>query len=103
VECSSTHDEDHFALAARGVEHSGIAYCHQRRRSLGEIIAGVTLLWQVCEPDEMRNRVEYSADGAAKSVRDQDRHGVARGLNTHGSQSCGVREFAPVLLRTLNE
>jgi hypothetical protein len=54
-----THNADHVALGAQGVEHSGIAYCHQRRRSLGEIVAGLVLIWEVCEPDEMRNRVEF--------------------------------------------
>jgi uncharacterized protein (DUF433 family) len=33
-----THDDDHLRPNAQGIEHSGIAYCHQRRRSLAEII-----------------------------------------------------------------
>lgn len=54
-----THDADHLTLSARGVEHSGIAYCHQKKRSLGEIIAGLVLIWELLEPDEMRSRVEF--------------------------------------------
>jgi hypothetical protein len=54
-----THDSDHIVLAAQGTEHSGIAYCHQKKRSLGEIIARLVLVWEVLEPDEMRSRVEF--------------------------------------------
>jgi hypothetical protein len=54
-----THDAHHLALAAQGAVHSGIAFCHQRRRSLGEIIAGLVLIWAVCEPHEMHNRIEF--------------------------------------------
>jgi hypothetical protein len=54
-----THDSDHLALSALGFKHSGIAYCHQRKRSVGEIIVGLVLLWELLEPDEMRNRVEF--------------------------------------------
>jgi hypothetical protein len=54
-----THDEDHLKLNAQGVEHSGIAYCHRLRRSIGEIIDGLALIWEICEPAEMVNRVEY--------------------------------------------
>jgi hypothetical protein len=54
-----THDNDHLKLNAQGVEHSGIAHCHQRRRSLVEIIAGLVLIWEVLEPEEMRNRIAF--------------------------------------------
>ncbi len=54
-----THDDDHLRLNAQGVEHSGIAYCHRIRRNIGEIIDGLALIWELCEPAEMVNRVEY--------------------------------------------
>jgi hypothetical protein len=54
-----THDDDHLRLNAEGVEHAGIAYCHRLRRSIGEIIDGLTLIWELCEPEEMANHVEY--------------------------------------------
>ena len=54
-----THDDDHLALHAQGVEHAGIAYCHQLRRSIGQIIAGLLLIWEAYELQEMANRVEY--------------------------------------------
>jgi hypothetical protein len=53
-----THDSDHPTLSAQGFEHSGIAFCHQRKRGPGEIIAGPVLIWELVEPDEIRNRVE---------------------------------------------
>jgi hypothetical protein len=54
-----THDDDHLKLNAQGVDHSGIAYCHHLRRSIGEIIDGLALIWEICEAEELVNRVEY--------------------------------------------
>jgi Domain of unknown function (DUF5615) len=54
-----THDNDHIRLNAQRVEHHGIAYCHRLKRSIGEIIDGLILVWELCEKDEMKNRVEY--------------------------------------------
>ena len=54
-----THDDDHLKLNAQGVEHAGMAYCHRLRRSLGQIIDALTLLWELAEPEELVNRVEY--------------------------------------------
>ncbi len=54
-----THDDDHLRLNARGLEHSGIAYCHRLKRSIGEIIDGLALIWELCDPGEMVNQVEY--------------------------------------------
>ncbi len=54
-----TQDEDFLALHASGVSHAGIAYCHQEARSLGDIIRGLVLIWEIYEPVEMANRVEW--------------------------------------------
>ena len=54
-----TRDDDFLTLAARGMPHAGIAYCHQQSRSIGEIIDSLSLIWEVCEPEEMAGRVEY--------------------------------------------
>lgn len=54
-----TEDEDFLALHASGVSHAGITYCHQGTRSIGEIIRGLMLIWDVFEPHEMHNRVEW--------------------------------------------
>jgi hypothetical protein len=54
-----THDDDYLMLHAQGVRHARIAYCHQHARSIGQILSTLVLLWQVLEPQEMANRVEY--------------------------------------------
>lgn len=54
-----TEDDDFLVLAAAGTLHAGVAYCHQNRRSIGKIIRALELIWQVYEPDEMKNRVEF--------------------------------------------
>jgi predicted nuclease of predicted toxin-antitoxin system len=54
-----TEDDDFLALAAAGVEHAGLAYCRQNTRSVGQLVRALELLWDVYEPDEMRNRVEF--------------------------------------------
>ncbi|MDJ0615461.1 MAG: DUF5615 family PIN-like protein [Calothrix sp. MO_192.B10] len=39
--------------------HSGIAYCTQNRRSIGEILTSLILIWEILEPEEMRNQLEF--------------------------------------------
>ena len=54
-----TQDEDFLAIHAAGIPHPGIAYCHQGSRSLGEIIRGLVLIWEIYDPGEMVDRVEF--------------------------------------------
>jgi predicted nuclease of predicted toxin-antitoxin system len=54
-----TMDSDYLRLNASGTPHAGIAYCHQRTRSIGEIIGGLVLIWEVYDLDEVAYRVEY--------------------------------------------
>jgi predicted nuclease of predicted toxin-antitoxin system len=54
-----TKDSDYLRLNASGTPHAGIAYCHQQTRSIGEIIDGLVLLWEVYDPAELAGRVEY--------------------------------------------
>jgi predicted nuclease of predicted toxin-antitoxin system len=54
-----TQDRDYLRLHAGGGPQAGIAYCHQQTRGIGEIIDVLVLIWEVYEPDEMANRVEY--------------------------------------------
>jgi hypothetical protein len=46
-------------LDAAGVEHRGIAFCYQKSRTIGQIIAALLLIWEVYGPEEMMNRVEF--------------------------------------------
>jgi len=54
-----TRDEDFLRLSATGVEHRGVAFSAQQTRSIGQIIAGLLLIWEIYEPEEMVNRVEF--------------------------------------------
>jgi hypothetical protein len=54
-----THDEDFLALSAAGVPHAGIAYFHQGKYALGDLVWALVLVWEVYEPEDLRGRVEY--------------------------------------------
>lgn len=54
-----TNDDDFLRLHNQGVAHPGIAYCHQQGGSVGEIIRALELIWEVLEPEEMHNHVEF--------------------------------------------
>ena len=54
-----TQDEDFLAIQAAGTPHAGIAYCKKDSLGIGEIISGLVLIWEVCDPAEMVGRVEY--------------------------------------------
>jgi predicted nuclease of predicted toxin-antitoxin system len=53
-----TQDEDFLRLHAAGAEHAGIAYA-RHGLSVGEIIRGLMLIYQVLEPEDMTGHVEY--------------------------------------------
>lgn len=54
-----TQDQDFLRLHAASMEHRGIAFCHQQSRSIGQVIASLLLIWEIYEPDDMANRVEF--------------------------------------------
>jgi predicted nuclease of predicted toxin-antitoxin system len=54
-----TQDADFLRIAAAGTEHPGIAFYPPGSRTIGQVIRGVQLIWEVLEPAEMRNRVEF--------------------------------------------
>jgi predicted nuclease of predicted toxin-antitoxin system len=54
-----TNDSDYIILHDQGVEHRGIVYCHQQSRSVGQIVHYLELIWELLEPQEMNNRVEF--------------------------------------------
>ncbi len=54
-----TQDDDFLILAAAGVEHAGLVYCHQNTRSIGQIIRRLELIWEVYDPAEMENRTKF--------------------------------------------
>jgi len=54
-----TQDADFLRVHAARVSHTGIVYCHQQSRSVGEIIRGLVMIWEVLDPEDMRTRVEF--------------------------------------------
>jgi predicted nuclease of predicted toxin-antitoxin system len=54
-----SEDQDFLILVSTGVEHAGVAYCRQGSRSIGQIVRALELIWEVYEPNEMRNCVEF--------------------------------------------
>ncbi len=54
-----THDDDFLVLASQSTEHFGVAYCRPHKRSIGEILETLRLIYEVLSPDELRGRVEY--------------------------------------------
>ena len=51
-----THDQDFLVLAAEGVEHPGICYCHQQSRSVRHIIKMRCLLHECFTAEAIENR-----------------------------------------------
>lgn len=54
-----THDRDYLAIDARGTPHAGIAYCHQQKYALGQLLLMCMLLDECYSETEMMGRVEY--------------------------------------------
>lgn len=54
-----TFDSDFLALDQGGTQHSGIAWCPQRKYSIGELIQALLLQHGVLDRDAMMNHVEY--------------------------------------------
>jgi len=53
------HDNDYIRLHADDVPHSGIAYCHQRRYSVGDLLKQLLLLHACYDADEMVGKRVY--------------------------------------------
>lgn len=54
-----TEDVDFLRLHASGQAHPGIAFCRQQKHSVGQIIRGLELIWELLEPAEMQNHIEF--------------------------------------------
>ena len=54
-----THDDDFIVLHRKGIKHSGIVYCKPNRRSIGEILNTLVLMWEIVEPEEINNHLEF--------------------------------------------
>ena len=54
-----TQDIDFLRIHRQGVNHLGIVYCPQQTKSIGQIIQGIVLIWELLTPEEMINHIEY--------------------------------------------
>ena len=54
-----TQDADFLRLHGAGKAHAGIAYFAQGSRTLGEVIAHLTLMHDCLAAEDMRGKVEY--------------------------------------------
>lgn len=54
-----THDSDFLRLHQNGINHSGIAYCSQGNRTIGQIIKSLLLIYELMDQNEMAGTVEY--------------------------------------------
>lgn len=55
----STHDADYVEMAASGAAHAGIVFGQQHKHGIGDWVRYLELLAAFCQPEEMRDRVEY--------------------------------------------
>jgi len=53
-----TQDVDFLRLHAKGIEHCGIVYAHQRT-PIGDIIRGLMLLHQILDYNDMQDHIEF--------------------------------------------
>jgi hypothetical protein len=54
-----THDDDFLRFQAAGLSHAGIAYCHQRDRTIGQIVLSLANLWRTESAEDVRGRVVF--------------------------------------------
>lgn len=54
-----TFDADYLQLAASGVEHFGISYCHATKYSASQLLQILLVLHGVMDRDAMQNQVEF--------------------------------------------
>jgi hypothetical protein len=54
-----TFDPDYLALHASGLPHAGVAWCPERKYSIGQILNALLLVHAVLDRDDMRNHAEY--------------------------------------------
>ena len=40
-------------------QHAGIAYCEQGARTIGQLVSGLVLIYELLKPGEMVGRVEF--------------------------------------------
>lgn len=54
-----TQDTDFLRLHSSGERHAGIIYCSKRNRSIGDMIRSLVLIWELLEPEDMQEHLEF--------------------------------------------
>lgn len=54
-----TQDSDFLKLHNQGVPHMGIVYGVKDRRSIGEMLTTLILIWEVLTVEEMQGKIEF--------------------------------------------
>jgi predicted nuclease of predicted toxin-antitoxin system len=54
-----TQDTDFLRMNQADSNHYGIVYSYQGNKSIGEIIKGLILIWELLEPSDMLGKVEF--------------------------------------------
>lgn len=54
-----TQDTDFLRINQTNINHCGIVFCSQGSKSIGEIIRGLVLIWELLEPEDMYSKVEF--------------------------------------------
>jgi hypothetical protein len=54
-----SYDDDLLRLAASRIEHAGVVYCQQRKRSIGDIVRGLVLIWERLDPPDMAGQMKF--------------------------------------------
>ena len=54
-----TQDADFLRINQTNTNHYGIVYCSQGSKSIGQIIRGLILIWELLEPEDMYGKVEF--------------------------------------------
>lgn len=54
-----THDVDFLRFASSSDDHPGIVFCLPNRRTLGDMIRAVILIYEVLAAEEMAGKVEF--------------------------------------------
>ncbi len=54
-----TQDTDFLRMHQTGTTHFGIVYSSQGNKSIGEVIKGLILIWELLEPNDIFGKVEF--------------------------------------------
>lgn len=54
-----THDSDLIELVLGGQAHAGIVFGQQHKHGIGTWVNFLELIYEVYNPEEMQNRIEY--------------------------------------------